>query len=129
LARKQKLFALANEMEKNGILFILIQIDEAHSSAWPIALENQPEPQENINERLERANNFVINEMVPYPVYSDVWENDFAEMYHAWPDKYYCFNSNLEIIQKSTYGYQGDTNALIEVDCVSLIKELLKVNF
>lgn len=115
-------------MEKNDILFILIQIDEAHSSAWPIGLPNQPEPQLNINERLESVNNFVKNDKVPldvFPVYSDVWENEFAEIYHAWPDKYYCFDANLKIIQKSSYGYEGNNNALIKIDCIEVINELL----
>jgi len=117
-------------MEKKNILFILIQIDEAHSSAWPVALENQPEPQKDITERLERANKFVADDNVPtnvFPVYCDVWSNDFAEMYHAWPDKYYCFDSNLKIIQKSTYGYHGNKNALIDVDCIDVIIELLNI--
>jgi hypothetical protein len=113
-------------MKEYGIFFILIQIDEAHSSAWPIALENQPEPQKNIEERLDRANKFVIDDFVPFPVYCDVWENDFAETYQAWPDKYYMFDSTLTVLQKSEYGYEGDKNALIEVDCLDLIKKLLQ---
>ena len=115
-------------MKEHEILFILIQIDEAHSSTWPVGLENQPEPQQNIQERLNRANKFVADDNVPFPVYSDTWENNFAETYRSWPDKYYLFDSNLRIIQKSEYGYEGDENALIKVDCVELIKELCSKN-
>lgn len=111
-------------MKKRDILFILIQIDEAHSSAWPAGLENQPEPQKDISDRLERANKFVSEEIVPFPVFVDTWNNDFAETYLAWPDKYYLFDENLTILQMSTYGHEGERDALIDVDCVELIKNM-----
>ena len=98
-------------MEDNQILFILIQIDEAHSSAWPIALVNQPEPQKDINDRIIRANEFIVKNSPPFPIYIDKWSNEFAETYHAWPDKYYCINSNFEIIAMSEYGTEGQTDA------------------
>ena len=112
-------------MKKEGILFILIQIDEAHSSAWPVGLIDQPEPQKNIQERIERANIFVQTESVPFPVYVDTWQNDFAETYHAWPDKYYCFDSDFNVLVKSEYGSEGEMDAKIKLDCVTLINNLL----
>lgn len=112
-------------MKQHNIIFILIQIDEAHSSAWPIGLENQPEPQANFDERVERANKFVIDNQCPFPVYIDTWNNDFAETYHAWPDKYYCIDIDNIVTAKAEYGTIGKENALIKVDCVELILQLI----
>jgi hypothetical protein len=58
--RKERLFSLADRMKKNGINFILIQIDEAHSTAWPKGVPNTPEPQKNFQDRVDRANKFVL---------------------------------------------------------------------
>lgn len=108
-------------MEDRGIIFILIQIDEAHSSAWPIALEDQPEPHKNIEERIARASDFVTKNSPPFPVYVDMWSNEFAETYHAWPDKYCCIDADYNIISMSKYGSEGANDALIENDCVDMI--------
>ena len=108
-------------------MFFLIQIDEAHSSAWPVALPNQPEPQRNIGERLERANEFVLVDNPPFPVYVDTWSNEFAETYHAWPDVYYTFGPDLKITHMSTYATTHNVDALIDVDCVELIKQMIKI--
>lgn len=111
-------------MKKHKINFILIQIDEAHSSAWPLGLKNQVEPQKDLNDRIERAQKFKKEENVPFDVLIDTWENDFANKYKAWPDKYYCLDKDLKIIGKSEYGEKKD--ALINKDCIDLIKELMK---
>lgn len=108
-------------MEKKNILFVLIQVDEAHSSAWPAGVENQPEPQQNIEERIKRANDFES----PFPVFVDTWENDFAETYHAWPDKYYHINPDMKVLHKSEYGTGDNDDALIKYDCLELVKALL----
>ena len=115
-------------MEKHEILFILIQIDEAHSSAWPVALTEQPEPQKNIEDRINRATDFVVKSSPPFSVYIDKWSNEFAETYHAWPDKYYCIDSKYNIIAMSEYGKEGSKDALIKVDCIDLINDLIKKN-
>lgn len=109
-------------MEEKGIYLLLIQIDEAHSSAWPIGLENEPEPHKDIHDRIEKANRFVMDESPPFPVYVDKWTNDYAEIYHSWPDKYYCFDSTMKIVAMSEYGKEYD--AVVNVDCVQLIEEL-----
>lgn len=109
-------------MEASGIFMVLIQIDEAHSSAWPIGLKDQPEPQKDMNERVQRANDFVLVESPPFPVYVDKWTNDYAETYHSWPDKYYCYDSTMTIVAMSEYG--GKYDATINVDCVELIEQL-----
>ena len=110
-------------MKENKINFILIQIDEAHSTAWPIGLKNDIEPQKTLEERFERAREFIKNENPPFEILVDTWKNNFAEKYKAWPDKYYCIDKNLIIISKSEYGKKGD--ALINKDCCDLIEELM----
>lgn len=124
---------MIDKMKEKGILFLLIQIDEAHSTEWPVALEPTPEPQKDIKERLERANNFVNNTLNlnpdVFPVCVDIWSNEFAETYHAWPDKY-CFakklsDNNYEIIKTSEYGSDGENDARIKVDVLELVMKLL----
>ncbi len=110
-------------MKDKKINFILIQIDEAHSSAWPLGLKDQVEPQQDLSDRVKRANDFVEKDQVPFEVLIDTWENDFANKYKAWPDKYICIDKNKKIIAKSEYGAKAD--ALINKDCCVLIKELL----
>lgn len=125
-------------MKLNNILFILIQIDEAHSSEWPIGLENQPEPQKDIAERLKKANSFCKIDLLlessksskyseVFPVYVDTWTNEFAETYHAWPDKYHMIDENMNILQASTYGngHDGNPDALIILDALDLINQML----
>lgn len=115
-----------DKLVQNNIKVILIQIDEAHSSAWPAGLENQVEPQIDLNDRISRAKQFIENDQPPYPVYIDDWNNEYAEIYRAWPDKYYMVDNEYTILNKSTYGISGDMNAKIELDCVDLMTELTK---
>lgn len=110
-------------MKEKKINFILIQIDEAHSSAWPIGLKDQVDPQTDFNDRVKRANDFVIKDQVPFDVLVDTWSNNYANKYKSWPDKYYCIDQNKIIVAKSEYGANKD--ALINKDCCVLIKELL----
>ena len=113
-------------MENAGILFILVQIDEAHSTAWPIGLPNTVAPQNSFVERVIRANEFAS--LLPHNTKSfilkiDGWNNEFANTYKAWPDAYYLVDSSLTVLAKSTYGATSD--ALIDIDCVDLIKQIL----
>jgi len=107
-------------MKEHKINFILIQIDEAHSTAWPIGLKNAPNPQKSLDDRIERALQFIKEDIPPFEVLVDTWENDFANKYKAWPDKYYCIDKNLKIIGKSEYG--ANVDALINKDCCILIE-------
>jgi len=111
-------------MKDSKIKFILIQIDEAHSTAWPVGLKNTPEPQKTFEERVERANKFVEDEKVeiPFEVLIDDWSNTFANLFRAWPDKYYCIDKDYKVLYKATYGAKSD--ALIDVDCTEIIKLL-----
>ena len=107
-------------MKAKNINVILIQIDEAHSSAWPKGLKNQVDPQKDFDDRVKRANEFKETDKVPFEILVDTWENDYANKYKSWPDKYYCIDKNKKIIAKSEY-----TNAIINKDCCLLIEELL----
>lgn len=123
MARKRELFDAATSLAHRGVGVILIQIHEAHSTAWPTGLDNQPEPQYCLIDRQNRANDFIINEQPPFPVYVDTWNNDFEQTYRAWPDKYYLIDRNMNVLTKSTYGERSD--ALIDVDCINIIREIL----
>lgn len=115
-------------MIKKNIKFILIQIDEAHSTAWPTELQNTPTPQKDLNERVSRANKFVEENNLynnkAFTVLVDNWENTFAELFRAWPDVYYLVNKERNVIAKSEYGKYRD--ALINVDCTEYLAELCK---
>jgi len=115
---------MADLMKQKQIKFLLVQIDEAHSTRWPIGLTETPEPQKTFNERIERCNTFVnkhqnqLND--PFSVLIDGFDNQFANMFRAWPDKYYLVNNVFQVIAKSEYGSKSD--ALIDVDCIDCIK-------
>lgn len=111
--------------EKN-IFMILVQIDEAHTDKWPIGLEH-PFGQKDMSDRLQRARSFVAENQIDdkaFKVVVDNWSNNFAETFRSWPDRYYCFDKDLIIEHMSEYGKYAD--AKVDVDCVDLIKELMK---
>jgi hypothetical protein len=111
-------------MKEHKINFILIQIDEAHSTAWPNGLKELVEPQKDFADRVKRANDFIETDNVPFKVLIDTWENDYANKYKTWPDKYYCLDKDLKIVAKSEYGKKKD--ALINVECYELIQQLIE---
>ena len=111
-------------MKEKKIGLILIQINEAHSTLWPNGLKHTPTPQKSFEERLERANKFVQEEKCPFTVLVDDWKDSFDRKFRAWPDKYYCVDKNLKIIETSSYGSKKD--ALINKDCLELIRELIQ---
>jgi hypothetical protein len=102
---------------------ILVQIHEAHSSAWPTGLDQQPEPQTCLMDRLRRANQFIAEDQPPFPVLVDTWADEFEKTFQAWPDKYYLIDRDMRVLAKSTYGTRAD--ALIDVDCINLVREIL----
>ena len=112
-------------MKDHKIGFILIQIDEAHSTAWPIGLENTPTPQKSYEERIKRAQCF-FHEFPnqSFQLCIDGWDNLFGEKFRAWPDKYYCINNKYQVIAKSEYG-----DALIKQECTNLILQLIKADY
>jgi len=125
-----KLFSMVEKLHKNNITVILVQIDEAHSEAWPMAIDvllnmEQPKPQQTFSDRVERANYFVENYGCPYKVYIDNWDNDFAETFRSWPDNYYLINDKMKVIGKSEYHLDLDKEATIILDCTELLEKLL----
>ena len=112
---------------------MLIQIEEAHSSAWPVGLVDQPEPHSSFAKRLEVANTFNTTEQVPYPILVDNWDNAYEQQFRAWPDKYYLIKptnglkgfkgfEGFMIVAKSTYGKRRD--ALLDLEWIEIIKSL-----
>lgn len=115
------MFSLAPQMKDHQIGFLLIQIDEAHSTAWPIGLEQTPTPQKSYEERVQRAQAFKPElPGQPFQLCIDGWDNQFAEIFRAWPDKYYCINHQYQVIGKSEYG-----DAVIKQECTDLIQQLV----
>lgn len=111
-------------MQLVGIRFILVYVDEAHSTEWPLGLD-PVEPQRTMGDRIARARTFASqHDIGHFEVVADSWSNTFAETFHAWPDKYFHFNTNLTLLACSQYGSVAD--AVVDVDCVDVIQALLK---
>ena len=124
------LFNLFDKLKENNIEVILIQVDEAHSTAWPLAIDHlfnveQVESQKTFDDRIKRANHFVTQYNCPYKVYIDSWSNDFANIFRAWPDKYHCINKDLTIIAKSDYHSTERKEATVVEDCTLVLEKLL----
>lgn len=125
-----KLFSMAEELKKKNINVILIQIDEAHSDAWPMAIDHllnveSTQPHKTFEDRIKRANFFIQKYNPPYPVYIDGFDNDFAEKFRAWPDKYHCIDNKLNIIAKSEYHHDEIKEATIIEDCTLVLEKLI----
>ena len=105
----------------------MVQIDEAHSSLWPVGLPHTPMSHTSIEDRYLAGKEFatlhpeVISESGPFRLLIDGWDNSFANTYRAWPDKYYLIDiPTHKVLAKSTYG-----DALLDVDCTTIIQELV----
>lgn len=121
---------MAEIIFKNNLNVVLIQVDEAHSTAWPLAIDSvlnveQPEPQKTYQDRINRANYFVTQYNPPFDVYIDGWDNTFAELFRAWPDKYHLIDSNMKIIAKSEYAKSGENEAKVLEDYTVLLQKLI----
>jgi len=124
---------MADELLKHKIFVILVQIDEAHSIEWPMAIDNtfdviQPENQKTFEDRINRVNYFVKHYNPPcdvFNVYVDGWNNEFAEIFQAWPDRHYCINKNFQIITKAEYHLEGDEEAVVIEDCTITLEKLM----
>lgn len=109
-------------MKENNIQLILVQIDEAHSNKWKIGLYDHPENQKNMNDRINRANEF--NKLYPFfNVYIDDWNNNFQNIFQSWPDQFYLINNDFIVINKSFY-----KDAIIVEDYSDIIDKLLDNN-
>lgn len=108
-----------------NIKFLLVQINEAHSSAWPAGLPDQPEPQKCYTDRVNRAIKFVeeSDPKDPFVIRVDGFDNLFDNKFRIWPDKYYFINNQYIVLAKSEYNSKRD--GLIDVDCLDLLKNIL----
>jgi len=113
-------------MDKKSIKFLLVQINEAHSSAWPAGLSDQPEPQKCYNDRVCRATEFIEedNPKESFVIRVDGWNDLFDNTFRAWPDRYYLINKQYKVLAKSEYGMKKD--GLINIDCLDLLNNMLK---
>jgi hypothetical protein len=112
-------------MAAKGIFFILVQIEEAHTPAWPTGTIKLGVPQTGITDRISRAAAFAAAELpsAHFAVLVDLWTNVFANRFRAWPDKYYLIDAVTRVVkEKSTYGTHAD--ALIDKDCVDVLYSL-----
>lgn len=112
-------------MLSKGIVFLLVQIEEAHSTAWPIGLDHTPKPQADLDDRFQCAKEFVASDKPPsevFPVFVDNWDNAFAQRFRCWPDKFYCIDQDRRVLAHSEYG-----DAILRKDCTLWIEELLEV--
>lgn len=75
---------------------------------------------------MDRASEYVSKDKPPFPVYIDTWEDNFEQTFRAWPDKFYMIDKEKRILAKSTYGARAD--ALIDVDCVHIIRQIIQDN-
>ena len=103
----------------------MIYINEAHSNKWPIGRPNQPPPQSCLRDRVCNAKKFT-EESIPYDLFIDQWDNQYEELFHAWPDKYYFVEKDTLLIKsKSTYGREGERDGKIDVDCTSILTKII----
>lgn len=117
------MFALSPKLKEKKIRLILIQTHEAHSSLWPVGLDDQPEPHSSFEDRVRRANEFKLCENPPYDIYIDGWDDQFEQTFRAWPDKYYYIDHDFRILKTSSYGQRSD--ALIDYDCLQLLLNII----
>lgn len=109
-------------MRAAGVGFVLVYIDEAHSTLWPVGLALTPPPQVNARDRLRRAREFAAAHDVgdAFRIVADGAGDAFAETFRAWPDKFLRLDAALRVTAMSTYGARAD--ALIDVDCLELLE-------
>lgn len=118
---------MAPALRRAGVAVVLIYIHEAHSSAWPVGLPDQPEPHACYADRVRRACAFRdANPGLPYPLYLDTWGDAFEQRYRAWPDHYYLVEAATGRLQaQSTYAHvRGE--ALVDEDLAQLLARLLR---
>lgn len=121
MARLPRLLELYDKIMASEYHLIFIQINEAHSSKWPLGLSHHPSVHEDIKDRLSRARQFIETYKFPYPVYVDKWTDDYERAYHAWPDQYVVIDSTTgNIMSYSEYSDQ----ALITNDYATLLENL-----
>lgn len=119
-------------MKNKNIKILLVQINEAHSTAWNISLPNAPNPQKTFSERVERCNNFVEDHKDKYDddvflIKIDPFDNRFENLFRIWPDEFYLIDSNYRVIAKSEYSSElPERDGVTDIDCNEYIEKLIK---
>ena len=116
---------MADRLFKVGVQVIMIYIQEAHTTLWPIGL-NHPFPQLHFEDRCARAQTFVDEEKCPYPVWVDGWDNTFTHTFQAWPDRYFLVTQQGILLMQSEYG-TGDQDAKVILDCTRVLEAILQL--
>jgi hypothetical protein len=106
-----------------NVHLILIYVNEAHSNKWPQGYDHQPNAPISMQDRIFSAKAFVDDNHCTIPVFVDLWNNCFDDLFHAWPDKYYLVDSDLKLITYSSYGSTAD--GVIDKDICVLLQELI----
>jgi hypothetical protein len=133
--RINKIIDLIPRLENSNYRIILVQIQEAHSKFWPLGMDNHPDIQHTLEDRITRFNTF-INEFnidcnvnkSSIRVLIDPWGDIFENTYQAWPDQYYIISAmtnnddGMKILKKSTY----TIDAKIEEDYSEYLDNILQ---
>lgn len=98
-----KLKELETAVEKSEFRIVLVQIQEAHSKKWPLGLPDHPDIHYNINDRIERAKEFIDKYGLNYRILVDPWGDPFENTFQCWPDQYYIITPEKKIMKKSEY--------------------------
>jgi hypothetical protein len=125
MQRKDSFFALHDKLQENSIHVIMVQIEEAHTDLWPVGRDYQPTNHTNMEDRVNRANQFIKDYDCPYNVYVDGFDNKFETLFRAWPDKYYFLDENMKVLYKSSYGKKGQKDGKVLLDYVNLLNTLV----
>ena len=117
---------MAAELDQAHIQVLMIYIQDAHTEKWKIGLDNHPPPQKDFADRVSRANAFQQKYANPYPTYVDGWDNECSNIYQSWPDRWHLLDQNLNLIQTSEYGWEGDMDGKVLVDCTEVLQNLIR---
>jgi len=109
-------------MNANNIGLILVQIEEAHTTKWPLGFTDHPSNHHTFEDRVSRANEFIVKFPEFENVYIDGWTNDFEQEFQAWPDRFVLVDSDLMILEKSEYSM----GAVIVNDYANIISSMIK---
>lgn len=129
--RIPKVIDILLEDAPQNIKIILIQIEEAHTNAWPIGRSHQPDNHKSHEDRMNAAKDFINvtldfktrPELMKYfEVYVDIFpENAYELRFRAWPDKYYLLDANRTVLKKSEYNHDTMVDGLIIEDWLNLV--------
>lgn len=128
MVRLGALLELAPRLEaaEGRVRVVLVQIQEAHTTRWPLGMTDHPEPQATIEERMERARAFRSRVPSCFRLLVDPWEDPFERRFRAWPDRYVMLapadeTGNRVVEALSTYSM----DAVVETDYARILTELL----